>query len=250
MIRTGRKEKEDAVRWLIRNLKDSVFKQTVLMGGNEQDAQLLFGDALVQLVKAIQGQAFLEQKKSIHDYLIEKIKLGWCKQLGVEGSPQRQQVFDYVSRDEDLKKRCIWQLKNLGCTPQEAEGFYHEGFLKLDELFQKQAYRGGDLKGFFKKVCYNLKRNNSRKSKPHLPGELPETLPAFDLEKSIELNNHKELLEVWLSKLSEKCRTTLQMWNDGYSYEEIAQKLNYTSKENASLARFRCMKKLIALVDL
>ncbi len=250
MIRVKKKEKEDAIRWIIRNFSEPVWKTAKQMGGKEDDAQNLFTKALTELVRDIELELYPDQKNTIGNYLIEKIKQEWCERLSMENPKQRRQIFTYIAADEDLKKRTIWQLKDLGCTKQEAEGFYNEGFLKLDELFKKKAYQGGDIKGFFKKVCYNLKRNNRRKSLPQLPGELPETKFSNDMEKKIERNNHHEILNTWLAKLTEKCRKTLLMWNEGYSYEEIAKELDYKNKENASLSRFRCMQKLMSFVDL
>ncbi|MFK7774902.1 MAG: hypothetical protein AB8F94_22365 [Saprospiraceae bacterium] len=69
------------------------------------------------------------------------------------------------------------------------------------------------------------------------------------MEIQMVKNEQKKLLENWLSQLGEKCRQTLQLWNDGFSMKEISEKAGHENAAKAALARFRCMEKLQNLID-
>jgi len=120
----------------------------------------------------------------------------------------------------------------------------------LERLLKGNSYHGGDVKGFFRSLCINLKLNERRITKPDLPGE-SHHLDKHDhsMEMQMVKNEQKKLLQNWLSQLGEKCRQTLQMWNDGFSMKEIAEKVGHENAAKAALARFRCMGKLQDLID-
>ncbi|MEO1628669.1 MAG: sigma-70 family RNA polymerase sigma factor, partial [Bacteroidota bacterium] len=150
----------------------------------------------------------------------------------------------------DLKKRIVSKVRSLGYSREEAVDFYQQGFVQLNTIFQKGKYKGGNIKGYFYNVCVNLKLNDRRKRKEVLPGDsMAFHQEDHSTERQIVSNEQKELLNKWLAQLTEKCRDTLRLWDQGYSRQEIANQMGYNSPEQAGLARFRCMEKLQSLID-
>ena len=279
--------RDDALKKLTLHdaLNEEILACTNLMGGTENDAFNLMDDVLIDLVKGIQQKAFSNKKtsginsferkgekisaplienirtaifydenekkeKTIVEFFIAKIKKGWSEQLRINTS-LRQQVMSFIAKDEtDLKRRIVGKMKSLGHTNSEAEDIYQQGFIQLERLLKGNSYHGGDVKGFFRSLCINLKLNERRITKPDLPGE-SHHLDKHDhsMEMQMVKNEQKKLLEKWLSQLGEKCRQTLQLWNDGFSMKEIAEKAGHENAAKAALARFRCMGKLQELID-
>ena len=279
--------RDDALKRLTLNdtLNEEILACTKLMGGIENDAFNLMDDVLIDLVKEIQKQGLPNKKisssnsfiskeekisksliekirtalffdedenkeKTIVEFFIAKIKEGWSDQLRIDAA-LRQQVMSFIAKDEtDLKRRIVGKMKSLGHTNSEAEDIYQQGFIQLERLLKGNSYHGGDVKGFFRSLCINLKLNERRITKPDLPGE-SHHLDKHDHSMEIQMvkNEQKKLLEKWLSQLGEKCRQTLQLWNDGFSMKEIAEKAGHENAAKAALARFRCMGKLQELID-
>ncbi|MFT6321822.1 MAG: RNA polymerase sigma factor (sigma-70 family) [Granulosicoccus sp.] len=279
--------RNDALKKLTRHdtLNEEILACTNLMGGTETDAFNLMDDVLIGLVKGIRQQAFPNKKISVSnsflgkeekiaapliekirtvlffdknenkentivEFFIAEIKKRWSEQLRIDDA-LRQQVMNFIAKDEtDLKRRIVGKMKSLGHTNSEAEDIYQQGFIQLERLLKGNSYHGGDVKGFFRSLCINLKLNERRITKPDLPGE-SHHLDKHDhsMEMQMVKNEQKKLLENWLSQLGEKCRQTLQLWNDGFSMKEIAEKADHENAAKAALARFRCMGKLQELID-
>lgn len=277
--------RDDVLKKLTQNetLNEEILTCTNLMGGTENDAFNLMDDVMIDLVNGIQQQAFSNKKilgsnsflgkekkipptliekirraifhdenkeKTIVEFFIDKIKKGWSEQLRID-STLRQQVMNFIAKDKtDLKSRIVGKMKSLGHTNSEAEDIYQQGFIQLERLLTGNSYHGGDIKGFFRSLCINLKLNERRITKPDLPGE-SHHLDKHDHSMELQMvkNEQKKLLEKWLSQLGEKCRQTLQLWNDGFSMKEIAEKVGHENAAKAALARFRCMGKLQELID-
>lgn len=280
-ILKGKESQDRVLQTLIlqEELNNDIKVCTLKMGGSEDDALSLFDDLLIGLAQAIHQLAspgkkinyalitemnesdlnaltkeiygaVFSDKQSLHEYIINKIKERWCEKLG-EQATLRQQVMQYVAKDDnDLKKRIITKMKSMNCSEDEARDFYNEGFLQLEKKLEDQNYKGGDVKGFFFTLCTNLKLNDWKKKKPDLPGETTQLdRQDHSTEKDIILNEQKALLKEWLTKLGYKCQQTLQLWNDGFSMAEIAEKVGYKNAAQAGLARFRCMENLTNLIE-
>lgn len=279
--------RDNALKKLTQNdtLNEKIVACTKLMGGTEENAFDLMDDVLIDLVKSIQQQGLPNQKtlnvnsflskeekipatligkirtaiffdenenkeKTIIEFFIDKIKKRWSEQLRLDET-LRQQVMNFIAKDDtDLQRRIVGKMKSLGHTNSEAEDIYQQGFIQLERLLKGNSYHGGDVKGFFRSLCINLKLNERRITKPDLPGE-SHHLDKHDhsMEMQMVKNEQKKLLQNWLSQLGEKCRQTLQMWNDGFSMKEIAEKVGHENAAKAALARFRCMGKLQDLID-
>ncbi len=85
-----------------------------------------------------------------------------------------------------------------------------------------------------------------RKNPIYLEITHPNSTDMIILLKGILLKmNKKHYLKKWLSALEEKCQKTLQLWNDGFLHDRNRGKSGFTKNaKQASLARFRCMKRL------
>lgn len=246
------------MRWLVQNekLANAVSECAAAMGCDEGNALRLTDDALIKLDKSIRARLYPNGEKTVQEYVLELVKTGWCKLLVVE-EELRQSVMEYVAGDKDLKGRILARLEKLKYSPGDAEEYYHEGFVELAEKLvgkkrnaSEKGYAGEDVKGYFFSICINKKRNDGRLIRPDLKDDLTEFAPPdLSTEETIMKNEQKALLRKWLSELSENCRRTLQMWNDGYSMEEIAWSIPYKDAGEAAVKRWRCFEKLTGLID-
>ena len=79
------------------------------------------------------------------------------------------------------------------------------------------------------------KQKNSIQTVDEMPDIIaPDTSPNLD----------KELMMNCLRKMNENCQKVLMDWNDGYSMEEIAQRVNLKDGKTAAVTKHRCLKKL------
>jgi len=244
----GGQYRQQALRCLVKDkrLNQEVWESVQKMGGAESDTFSLIDDALIALTRAIAGDKF-PSGKDVRAYILEKVKGIWSIRLGTEQG-LRTQVMEYVSKDTTLKKRVLIKMNRLKCGQDEAEDYYNQGFVKMNEVFLKKKYKGGDVKGFFFRICENLRLNDLKKIKPVFPEDLPDA-PDREMEKQLQYNEQKALLLKWIAQLSEKCRRTLILFNDGYSMQEIAAAIPYKDHLEAAVAKLRCLKKMMDLVD-
>jgi len=247
-IRAGGSEMDiELKRYVLdRDLNETVHSKMERMGGGQKDADLLFEDAVVQLCKLIRNDKF-SNYASLKDFIFEHISLNWAEKL-FSFEKLRNSVLEKIAKDVLLKQRIEVKMRKLGCQAVECEDYYQQGFVKMNEIFSKKKYKGGDVKALFFRVCEHIRLNDLRKSKEELPEILPER-PTSEMIDSLERKEKRELLETWLSKIGEKCRTTLRLWNEGFSMKEIAEQVPYKDFKEAAVAKYRCMKKLYSLIE-
>ena len=120
----------------------------------------------------------------------------------------------------------------------------------VNDRFEQQASLKTYLFRVFSNKCIDLVRKNSinktRVNKSAIAPELLNELP--DKAKSaIELliDRYKEgLLREYLMTIGEKCREILLYFEDGYTDQEIAERLAYNNAAVVKTTRHRCIEKL------
>ncbi len=251
-LQAGGKNQDEALKQLVQDAKfrDLITRRTAMMGGDAEDAHRLLEDAIVRLIRQIrQDRRPAAESESVRQILLNLVQQRWLYQLATQEDTRRK-AMDHVSRDADLKSRIFYQLRKLSCTEDEAQDYYQQGFQVMYDKLKEGKYRGGDIKGFFSTICINERRNAIRKRQPVSLEEQPVVFdpPSWETERAIETQFERTLLEGWLAQLSDKCRKTLQMWNDGYSMKEIAAEADYQDHLQAAQGRLRCFKRLMDLV--
>ena len=225
----------------------SLAEWLVRLGVNPVKTGMALADAaLIELVSEVRRGIF-PAVSPLKPFLLDRITLLWQQQLKADPLA-RQEVMETISSDPSLKIRIFRRLRNLGCDEQGRTDYYQQGFVQLERILREGKYQGGDVKGLFFRICENLRRNDRRKRREELPGELPDR-EVSDLEHRLDMQERRSLIRNWLGQVGEKCRKTLQMWNDGFTMKDIAEAIPYKDEGEAAVARHRCLKKIYQLID-
>ncbi len=103
--------------------------------------------------------------------------------------------------------------------------------------------------GIGKHVLFELRRED-KGSTPY--DEIPLEVQGLDLGYlEREKQQHQDsLVQLFLSKLSEKCRKILELYYfHNFSMEAIANNLNYQSEDVAKKSKYECLKRLRKLAN-
>ena len=170
-----------------------------------------------------------------------------------KGGKEREKATQFIYLSEGFRLPIKRYILSHGGTIHDWEGIFIDGICELDASIRMGKYRReSNLKGFLYAICRNLWRSHLRKTKKHLPTEIPEFQDTNDVE-SVELyfiQSEKEgILNTILKKLGEQCQKILSLWALSYKMQEIAEKLNLSSAEVAKTYKNRCMKQLRELVS-
>jgi RNA polymerase sigma factor (sigma-70 family) len=84
-------------------------------------------------------------------------------------------------------------------------------------------------------------RRKERNERAFAQGEM-EILP--NIEKELDYQDKKELLGRLLENMNPKCSKIMLLNHEKYSMTEIAEKMNYKSKDVAKMALYNCREKL------
>jgi len=240
--------REKAMKQLVldRSLIGEVEGKLERMGAGGKRTFPLLDIVLIRMIRDIK-KGELKRDESVFEYILEMIRGKWISMLRQE-EICRKELLDHISVDEGLKQRVRYKMQKMGCKVEETEDYYNQGFLKMNEILLDGKFKGGDVKALFFRICEHFRLNDLRKIKELFPEQLPEQ--SFNLaHDDLEKKEKRELLKGWLSKIGEKCKKTLQMWNDGYNMKEIAQEVPYKNHLEAAVAKHRCMKKIYDLTD-
>jgi RNA polymerase sigma factor (sigma-70 family) len=142
-------------------------------------------------------------------------------------------------------------LKNGGDV-HKADDVFHEGIIALDKNIRANEFKGhADLKGYFYKICIFIWINKWKKDSNIQLTEIENTGSEYSPSpETIFIDNRqKELLNKVLELIDLPCRKILMLWKLSYSMEEISKACNLSSSQMAKKYRYRCMKKLLKLLD-
>lgn len=119
-----------------------------------------------------------------------------------------------------------------------AEDVFQEAFIKVFESFKKKsAEHISSLDSWIARITINTSINHFYKRSKYETHDMPEVLADHHLE-IIDAMSLEDLIQV-INDLSDGYRTIFNMYViDGYSHEEIAEKLNISASASRSqLAR-------------
>jgi RNA polymerase sigma-70 factor (ECF subfamily) len=131
---------------------------------------------------------------------------------------------------------------------EEAQDLLQEGFIKIFANL-KQYKNKGSFEGWMKRIVINTAMENFRRSSNFLLFDNDAKMESVQVKYQhiIEELNTKDLLAM-VQSLTPQYRTVFNLYAiEGYSHQEIAQKLNIsegTSKSNLSRARDMLKKKI------
>ena len=193
----------------------------------------------VQILKAL-GTS----KKYTDEEIIKQIRSG--------GADKERSLSYLFEQYQGLIKRGMGRFR---LTLEEAQEVYMDILIGICRQIENGKFRGESKISSYLYRMYNNRSKNKlrdRKSdKYNWVDEFPQ-LPdkAKSMLQQMELKDELAQLKHYLQQLGGKCQELLWMKDYyGYSYQEIAAKLEYKSVRVATSARHRCLEKLKALIN-
>lgn len=142
-------------------------------------------------------------------------------------------------------------LKLLSHTTKNANhtdnDILHDAILIFrDNVIKGKVDIDQNLDVYITSIAKNLFQNLTRQKK--LEYIVDENMPIYGVEESIaSYYNRKEatsVIEKLLNMLPEKCQEILKMWQQDFSYENIAEMVGLISASAARKKKLRCFNKL------
>lgn len=141
--------------------------------------------------------------------------------------------------------------KNSG-TREDAKDIFHDG---LTAIYEKSVKGDISLKSSFKTylyaICKNLWLMVLRRKKTALKVETKENLMTAmpkSIEEDIISQQRYKLFRQYFAILGEDCQKVLNMFFQGVSLKEIAEKMGF-SESYAKKKKFTCQKQLIGSIE-
>ena len=159
---------------------------------------------------------------------------------------QLYQKYEYLIADGVRKHRL---------SEDDCASAYSDAVLTVFEHIHNGQFEGrSELKTYlyqlFSNKCVDaIRKKTTNRSSVHNTLALDDTLlqlpdVAQSVVQQLIAQSDVEILLRHLGELSEKCRTMLLSWGEGYSDDEIARMMDYNSPAVAKTSRLRCLEKL------
>ncbi len=147
----------------------------------------------------------------------------------------------------------MYHVTKNGGNREDANDVFHDSIIILDRNIRQDKYKSeGSIAAYLYSICKFTWNNKWRKNiKTELVEDFSQETPEESNSVHVHLINEetKLNLEKLLSKLDDSCRSILKMWQLSYSMQEIAEAQNLSSPQMAKKYRYRCMKKLMKVLD-
>ncbi|GAB4015107.1 hypothetical protein GCM10028808_39550 [Spirosoma migulaei] len=140
-----------------------------------------------------------------------------------------------------------WVMKHKGSF-QDGEEIVADALMVFFTNVRAGTFALHDIKilaylyGVIKRKWYNRLRDEHRSYFENL--ELEERQLVDLTDENSTSNTHQELFWELVERLNEKCRKLIIALVEGYSMQEIAQKLELKNADNAKAHKYQCMQRL------
>jgi len=253
-ILAGGNERDQALKYLL--LMSGYFQKVKKVieegGGPDKKAENIYETCLVQFDKKVRRFEWAENI-TIELFLINEAKRIWCNELMYDDE-LRKKAMEWLNDDKKLKKQIFYSVTNNSGKQVDAEDCYQNGMVYLDTNIKEGKYQGGALKGYFYHICFNLWRNELKKSKAQLIEDYQAHDPVTNTDPLIELERKERalLLNRLFEELGEQCRKIINLKYliiDQYSMGDIAGQMGFKNAQIASNALNKCRKRLWDLLQ-
>lgn len=184
------------------------------------------------------------RKNHDDDRLLENLLKGDSQNRHFEN--QLYEKYSYLIREGVWKYRLIEDDSSI---------IYSDTILTVIEHLYSNRFEGrSGLKTYVHQIFSNkcvdfIRKKATNKAAVYRTDSLSEVLyqmpdEARTVVQELIEEQDFELLKQRLRELSEKCRSMLWAWGEGYSDKEIAEQLDYQSAAVAKTSRLRCLEKL------
>ncbi|MBP8726382.1 MAG: sigma-70 family RNA polymerase sigma factor [Saprospiraceae bacterium] len=174
---------------------------------------------------------------------------------GIRGAEkERAAVVKYLCRDGQLWSSIRQYVKGHAGSEEDARMVFDDTIVQFiksvfsNPAFQLQGPLNAYLMGIAKHLWYAESRRNMQRMDTF---PLEDADVANDDPPALTLMWHgerKAMLQRILGQIGRNCREVLMYWANGYSMEEITQRMSYQSEGMTRKKKSICLKELIALI--
>jgi RNA polymerase sigma factor (sigma-70 family) len=136
-------------------------------------------------------------------------------------------------------------IKNSGSTEDVSDVFQDTIIALYQKISENNFKLTSDLKGYFFGIARNIWSSQLRYKRK--TEELTVDIAEEDAEEQYDPVFQKILTSAF-NKLKPDCQTVLNMFYDGYSYEEIASAMNLKNETYARRKKYLCKEALMEFV--
>ncbi len=170
--------------------------------------------------------------------------------LGGADESKTNEAFRYLYRSY-FPMALKFVLQNNG-NEAEAADVFQDVLIGFYQNIRKNRFRGDStLKTYLYSMVRNLwlvKLKRNQKTVNMDMGTEMKTLTSQSSTTSKEALN--QMVEKLLEEIGEKCRALLKRYYfDNYSMSDIADSEGYENENSAKTQKYKCMKKLISLIE-
>jgi RNA polymerase sigma factor (sigma-70 family) len=253
-ILAGNLARDKALKYLLlkSDYPDNIKRVVEDGGGNSFQVEKIIEDCLVLLDRKVR-RFELKAGDPLAEFFEKAAKQFWSEELLINENA-RKNVLNLVNKDEKLKKQIYYAVTSNSGKIEDAEDCYQNGMILLDAKMKDGKYNGGAIKGFFYQLCFNIWRNELKKSKTASLEDSNKTEPmsSDDPASVLEKKEKADLLKQLFNELGDSCQKILHLKYliiDQYSMEKIAQLMGFKNAQIASNTLSKCRKKLWDLLQ-
>ncbi|MEI6049516.1 MAG: RNA polymerase sigma factor [Bacteroidota bacterium] len=158
---------------------------------------------------------------------------------------QDEKILNWLY-DNYLQAVKIYVLKNSGSNEDVSDVFQDSIIILYKQITEGSLNLTTDLKGYF----YGIARNvwNAQLRKKQRTVELQFDLADEEEPEDINSPILERIVSRVFLKLKPDQQTVLKLFSEGYSYEEIAKKMNLKNETYARRKKYLCKEALLELV--
>jgi RNA polymerase sigma factor (sigma-70 family) len=137
-------------------------------------------------------------------------------------------------------------IKNSGSPDDVSDVFQDSIIILFNQIQDNSLELTADLKGYFFGIARNIWNNQLRKRK--ITTEIDLDFP--DTEENEELYDpiFEKIVSRAFIKMKPDCQNVLTLFSEGYTYEDIAVKMNLKNENYARRKKYLCKETLLALI--
>lgn len=169
------------------------------------------------------------------------------------GGLDRNRAIRQLYKEDDLRRKVIYYVKQNNGSPEEGMDIWHEGIIVLDRNVRQDKFREEtSVHGYLYSICRFLWMNQVRKNaKMDFTDDMQrlDEVETETPETQIMEDESKNVLKMILEQIGERCQKILELWKLSYSMEEIAAEVGFSSAAMARKNKYRCHKRLLELLE-
>jgi len=144
-------------------------------------------------------------------------------------------------------------VKHNNGSEAEAEDVFQESLIAFYENIRNKKFRGeASIKTYLYATVRNTWFTHLKKNKNTINVENPETSLTANVNEPDVMYNKEltELIMEMMDRIGDSCKKVLKYYYyDKLTMAEIGEKMNFGSVKSAKTQKYKCLKKLIELVE-